>query len=334
MLNTMGETQPQVTVSPQIQPDSPVPPAVTDQKRNTRLLIFAGVALVVVLIIALVIGYFLGQNSVQVQEDTTDVISTSCDYGGETYQDGDNFPADDGCNTCFCDDGNVGCTERYCVPDDEIVDETDAVVEEVSDIPESWSTENFTVCDISIPVPDTAYNLVSIENEGALGDGLEQKWLHDSNAQELSYYNPYYENVFRVWKALTLPGEEVGVGVGYNFFRGMRIECGTNDQEFTLSEYVADAKQSYLDLDADTQMIDINYNVDDYGGVELFGVEAWQLDFYLSGVDAGESSFVDSSEYLFVYDDKLYKVTVTDNNGLDEDMQETIDLIIENTELN
>lgn len=37
-----------------------------------------------------------------------------CEYNGETFVDGESFPADDGCNTCFCEDGSVGCTEMAC----------------------------------------------------------------------------------------------------------------------------------------------------------------------------------------------------------------------------
>ena len=38
----------------------------------------------------------------------------TCSYNGQTYQDGETFPSTDGCNTCECDDGNVGCTEKAC----------------------------------------------------------------------------------------------------------------------------------------------------------------------------------------------------------------------------
>ncbi|MBR57523.1 MAG: hypothetical protein CMH54_05615 [Myxococcales bacterium] len=40
---------------------------------------------------------------------------TTCDYNGQTYNEGDSFPATDGCNSCVCDaDGSVGCTEIDC----------------------------------------------------------------------------------------------------------------------------------------------------------------------------------------------------------------------------
>ncbi|CAH1790057.1 unnamed protein product, partial [Owenia fusiformis] len=37
-----------------------------------------------------------------------------CSHNGKTYKHGSNFPRGDGCNTCFCTDGVVGCTEAFC----------------------------------------------------------------------------------------------------------------------------------------------------------------------------------------------------------------------------
>ncbi|EYF03290.1 hypothetical protein [Chondromyces apiculatus] len=46
-----------------------------------------------------------------------------CFYGDAAYDAGETFPADDGCNTCFCDsDGSVGCTERGCPSTSETCD--------------------------------------------------------------------------------------------------------------------------------------------------------------------------------------------------------------------
>ncbi len=38
-----------------------------------------------------------------------------CSYSGEFYDDGESFDAEDGCNTCSCVDGNVVCTARACL---------------------------------------------------------------------------------------------------------------------------------------------------------------------------------------------------------------------------
>lgn len=40
----------------------------------------------------------------------------TCSYNGKTYKDGEKFPAKDGCNTCTCSNGSVGCTEKACPP--------------------------------------------------------------------------------------------------------------------------------------------------------------------------------------------------------------------------
>jgi hypothetical protein len=37
-----------------------------------------------------------------------------CVYGNARYDDGDVFPADDGCNTCACTQGEVMCTLVSC----------------------------------------------------------------------------------------------------------------------------------------------------------------------------------------------------------------------------
>jgi hypothetical protein len=40
-----------------------------------------------------------------------------CRYNGVTYASGASFPAEDGCNSCTCGGGSVGCTKRGCVSD-------------------------------------------------------------------------------------------------------------------------------------------------------------------------------------------------------------------------
>jgi hypothetical protein len=42
------------------------------------------------------------------------VEARGCTYAGQNYADGDGFPATDGCNSCSCEDGSVGCTEIGC----------------------------------------------------------------------------------------------------------------------------------------------------------------------------------------------------------------------------
>ena len=49
-------------------------------------------------------------------DDGTCVEAIQCVMGGTIYQPGDEFPSEDGCNTCRCDEnGMIACTERACV---------------------------------------------------------------------------------------------------------------------------------------------------------------------------------------------------------------------------
>ncbi len=41
-------------------------------------------------------------------------VPGACEVDGAVYADGQDFPAADGCNTCTCVDGRVGCTRVYC----------------------------------------------------------------------------------------------------------------------------------------------------------------------------------------------------------------------------
>lgn len=40
----------------------------------------------------------------------------ACEYDGVSYEVGDSFPANDGCNTCSCTEDGVACTEMACEP--------------------------------------------------------------------------------------------------------------------------------------------------------------------------------------------------------------------------
>merc|ERR1712226_174783 len=39
-----------------------------------------------------------------------------CDYNGMTYHTGDRFMDSEGCNNCFCSNGAVACTMKFCLP--------------------------------------------------------------------------------------------------------------------------------------------------------------------------------------------------------------------------
>ncbi|MDX9739424.1 MAG: hypothetical protein RBT33_03665 [Candidatus Dojkabacteria bacterium] len=40
-----------------------------------------------------------------------------CEYNGWAYADKETYTSIDGCNTCFCYDGETVCTEKACAPE-------------------------------------------------------------------------------------------------------------------------------------------------------------------------------------------------------------------------
>lgn len=54
-----------------------------------------------------------------------------CVYGGHTYDRGETFPADDGCNTCECEaDGRASCTLLGCETCDAVLSRYSAAIDE------------------------------------------------------------------------------------------------------------------------------------------------------------------------------------------------------------
>jgi hypothetical protein len=48
---------------------------------------------------------------------SVDAGTPSCTHNGRTYAEGEKFRAGDGCNTCQCSNGGVGCTDMACTCD-------------------------------------------------------------------------------------------------------------------------------------------------------------------------------------------------------------------------
>ncbi|HEX2873436.1 MAG TPA: hypothetical protein VHP33_19390 [Polyangiaceae bacterium] len=68
---------------------------------------------------------FAGCGGVSSEADET------CVYGDDSYQRGERFPADDGCNTCVCDaDGRVSCTLLGCETCEDVVSRYSAAIEQ------------------------------------------------------------------------------------------------------------------------------------------------------------------------------------------------------------
>ncbi len=80
-----------------------------EKKKKIFLLVGGVVLLGVMTLIMLVLGYFLF------------LKPKGCEYNGKNYNNKERFEAEDGCNTCVCEDGGVGCTEMACdFPEEEI----------------------------------------------------------------------------------------------------------------------------------------------------------------------------------------------------------------------
>lgn len=73
---------------------------------NKNLKIFLLLASVIVCILAVITTIFTINNLNH---------NLQCLYNGKTYQDGESFLSEDGCNTCSCSNGQVLCTERACI---------------------------------------------------------------------------------------------------------------------------------------------------------------------------------------------------------------------------
>ncbi|MDD3648023.1 MAG: hypothetical protein PHS44_06025 [Candidatus Dojkabacteria bacterium] len=50
---------------------------------------------------------------------TQDIANSVCTYNENNYNNGDSFPSIDKCNTCFCDEGEVACTEKACLDEED-----------------------------------------------------------------------------------------------------------------------------------------------------------------------------------------------------------------------
>ena len=79
-----------------------------DKKANSNLV------LIMIFVLGLLVGYFLGQNQSLNKIKQISPFKKGCLYNGQNYQNGQGFPADDGCNSCSCVDGQVACTTMAC----------------------------------------------------------------------------------------------------------------------------------------------------------------------------------------------------------------------------
>jgi len=76
-----------------------------DLKDKKKIGIILAIVAVVLLVLVGVVGYFL---------------LSGCQYNGEYKLNGSSFKDSDDCNDCFCSWGSVGCTEMFCLDDEEV----------------------------------------------------------------------------------------------------------------------------------------------------------------------------------------------------------------------
>lgn len=72
----------------------------------------------IILIVIFLLGIFFGYNMKSIQSGDNPInlnpFPKSCQYNGRIYKSGESFPAEDGCNSCSCNNGNIGCTLMAC----------------------------------------------------------------------------------------------------------------------------------------------------------------------------------------------------------------------------
>jgi len=82
-------------------------------KKRTLLIIIVIVFFLLLIITAIGIGAYIllikNRDSKEVETE-----EKTCTYNNKTYNEGESFQATDGCNTCGCENGQVGCTFIAC----------------------------------------------------------------------------------------------------------------------------------------------------------------------------------------------------------------------------
>jgi len=83
-------------------------------RRDNVVMEINKIVVIIALFFVLLLGFLLGFNfkSIRVGEEPVrlNFLPKSCIYNGKNYKSGESFPAADGYNTCFCRNGEVGCT--------------------------------------------------------------------------------------------------------------------------------------------------------------------------------------------------------------------------------
>jgi hypothetical protein len=105
-------------------------------KKNKVILLIGVIMLLILLVCALASWIIYDASGFFITREV------SCSYDGNVYQDGESFKASDGCNTCFCEEGEVGCTEMACLDDQFDNGEGDMDNEEIEDTDQTNTDPN------------------------------------------------------------------------------------------------------------------------------------------------------------------------------------------------
>lgn len=77
-----------------------------------KILVLVG--FMVVFLLGILLGIKINNGQDEENPINLNPFPKSCQYNGKTYKSGEGFPAEDGCNSCSCDDGKIGCTLMAC----------------------------------------------------------------------------------------------------------------------------------------------------------------------------------------------------------------------------
>lgn len=132
-----------------------------------------GLYILIVSLLILVIGlgvtvayllFFKEADNDDTNGDNSRTLTRMCMYNSITYEEGESFPATDGCNTCICAGGNVSCTEAACNGSAKEVTKTE-VDTKVIEFSTYWLPDNSVVKTFEVIVPEDV--VVTEESDGA-----------------------------------------------------------------------------------------------------------------------------------------------------------------------
>lgn len=72
------------------------------------------VSLIIVFLSGLLFGFYIKNTQSRGESIDLNPFPKSCYYNGQTYKSGQSFPAEDGCNSCTCKNGEAACTLMGC----------------------------------------------------------------------------------------------------------------------------------------------------------------------------------------------------------------------------